>query len=192
MPARPAAEPPRLCAAAVVLRRADPWLSETFEPWRVLLVRRGPSAPFDAGWWSAPCGGVESGDRSIAEAAARELREETGAELAPGARARAQVDELARISETVAQSWSRCDGETPSPAEHWHHAGFVDADVVAWLEAGVPWATSAAELRRVGITPRDVARELDRATGWSLGLVFARGDLTLAEVQRVVLGKEAR
>ena len=37
-----------------------------------------------------------------------------------------------------------------------------------------------------------VARELDRATGWSLGLVFARGDLTLAEVQRVVLGKEAR
>ena len=105
MPARPAAEPPRLCAAAVVLRRADPWLSETFEPWRVLLVRRGPSAPFDAGWWSAPCGGVESGDRSIAEAA---------------------------------------------------------------------------------------ARELDRATGWSLGLVFARGDLTLAEVQRVVLGKEAR
>ena len=109
-----------------------------------------------------------------------------------GARARAQVDELARIAETVAQTWSRCDGETPSPAERWHRAGFVDADVVAWLEAGVPWATSAAQLRDVGITPRDVARELDRATGWSLGLVFARGDLTLAEVQRVVLGKEAR
>ena len=94
MPARPAAEPPRLCAAAVVLRRADPWLSETFEPWRVLLVRRGPSAPFDAGWWSAPCGGVESGDRSIAEAAARELREETGAKLAPGARVERVVEGL--------------------------------------------------------------------------------------------------
>ena len=102
------------------------------------------------------------------------------------------VAELERIAETVEQRWSRLDGERPSPAEQWIKAGFVDADVVAWLEAGVPWATSAAQLRDVGITPRDVARELDRATGWSLGLVFARGDLTLAEVQRVVLGKEAR
>jgi len=122
-------------------------------------------------------------------------RPASGAEChvrALGARARAELTEFERIAETVAQTWSRCDGETPSPAERWHRAGFVDADVVAWLEAGVPWATSAAQLRDVGITPRDVARELDRATGWSLGLVFARGDLTLAEVQRVVLGKEAR
>lgn len=106
-----------------------------------------------------------------------------------GARARAALDEFARITETIAQTWPRCDGETPSPAEHWHRAGLDDAEVVAWLEAGVPWATSAAELRAVGITPRDVARELDQ--GWSIGLIFARGDLTLAEVQRMVVGEVA-
>lgn len=105
------------------------------------------------------------------------------------ARAREQLSELEAIAETVAQTWSRCDGETPSPADHWHRAGFADAEVVAWLEAGVPWATSAAQLRGVGVEPRDVARELDRGASWSLGLVFARGDVTLAEVQRLVVGK---
>lgn len=105
-------------------------------------------------------------------------------------RVRRELDALEAIAETVAQTWPRCDGETPSPAEHWLAAGFVDAAVVAWLEAGVPWATSAAQLRDAKLEPRDVARELDRATGWSLGLVFARGDLTLAEVQARVLGKE--
>jgi len=65
----------------------------------------------------------------------------------------------------------------------------AEPGLVAWLEAGVPWATSAAELRAVGITPRDVARELDQ--GWSIGLIFARGDLTLAEVQRMVVGEVA-
>lgn len=106
------------------------------------------------------------------------------------ARARAQLAELERTAETVEQTWPRCDGEQPSPAEQWHRAGFTDADVVAWLEAGVPWATSAAQLRDIGVTPRDVAREFDRGASWSLGLVFARGDLTLAEVQRLVVGKE--
>lgn len=120
--------------------------------------------------------------RLVVEACVGETREQLGA------RAIAQLDELERIAETVAQPWPRLDGETPSPAEHWHSAGCVDAEVVAWLEAGVPWSTSAAQLRGVGIGPRDVARELEQ--GWSLGLIFARGDLTLAEVQRLVLGKE--
>lgn len=105
-----------------------------------------------------------------------------------GRRACAQLDELVRIAETVAQSWPRCDGERPSPAEHWHRAGLADPEVVAWLEAGVPWATSAAQLRDADLAPRDVARELEQ--GWSLGLVFARGDLTLAEVLRLVAGEE--
>lgn len=104
-----------------------------------------------------------------------------------GRRAWAELNELAHIAETVVQTWPRCDGETPSPAEHWHRAGLVDAGVVAWLEAGVPWATSATQLRDAGLAPRDVARELDQ--GWSLGLVFARGDLTLADVQRMVVGE---
>lgn len=106
-----------------------------------------------------------------------------------GRRACAQLADLALIAETVAQTWPRLDGEVPSPAEQWLARGFDDAEVVAWLEAGVPWATSAAELRAVGITPRDVARELDQ--GWSIGLIFARGDLTLAEVQRMVVEEMA-
>lgn len=105
-----------------------------------------------------------------------------------GRRACAQLDDLALIAETVAQPWPRVDGEVPSPAEQWLARGFLDAEVVAWLEAGVPWATSAAELRAVGITPRDVSRDVEQ--GWSLGLVFARGDLDLAEVQRLVAGEE--
>lgn len=121
--------------------------------------------------------------RLVVEACAGETREQLGA------RAVAHLDELERIAETVAQTWPRLDGETPSPAEHWLAAGFADVDVIAWLEAGVPWSTSAAQLRGVGITPRDVARELEQ--GWSLGLIFARGDLTLAEVQRLVCGEEA-
>lgn len=105
-----------------------------------------------------------------------------------GRRACAQLADLALIAETVAQSWPRCDGERPSPAEHWHRAGLADPEVVAWLEAGVPWATPAAQLRDADLAPRDVARELEQ--GWSLGLVFARGDLTLAEVLRLVAGEE--
>lgn len=105
-----------------------------------------------------------------------------------GARASAQLDELEAIAETVEQAWSRLDGEHPSEAHHWLDQGFRDAEVVAWLEAGVPWATSAAALRDVGIEPRDVAR-LDG--DFTLGLRFARAELTLAEVQRALLGKES-
>lgn len=120
--------------------------------------------------------------RLVLDAVAGETREQLGA------RATAQLDELERIAETVEQPWPRLDGERPSPAEQWLARGILDAEVVAWLEAGVPWATSAAELRAVGITPRDVARELEQ--GWSLGLIYARGDLDLAKVQRLVAGEE--
>lgn len=54
-----------LVAAAVVLLDGD----------RVLLIRRG--RPPAEGQWSVPGGGVEAGE-TLAEAARRELREETG------------------------------------------------------------------------------------------------------------------
>jgi len=98
------------------------------------------------------------------------------------------VHSLEAIAETVEQTWPRCDGERPSEAHHWLAAGLDDAAVVAWLEAGVPWASAAAELRAVQIEPRDVAGE--HADGVTIGLAFARGELTLAEVQRAVLGEE--
>jgi 8-oxo-dGTP diphosphatase len=61
---------PVLGAAAVVIHEG-----------RVLLIRRG-QAP-DAGEWSIPGGAVELGE-SIEDALRRELREETGLEIAVG------------------------------------------------------------------------------------------------------------
>lgn len=62
---------PVACAGAVVLDDAG----------RLLLVRRG-RAP-SAGLWSVPGGRVEPGE-TAAQAAAREVREETGLEVAVG------------------------------------------------------------------------------------------------------------
>ena len=61
---------PILGAAAVVLHEG-----------KVLLIRRGQ--PPDAGAWSIPGGGVELGE-SLEDALKRELREETGLEIAVG------------------------------------------------------------------------------------------------------------
>jgi 8-oxo-dGTP diphosphatase len=62
---------PVLGAAAVVMHEG-----------RVLLIRRGQ--PPDEGAWSIPGGAVELGE-SVADALRREVREETGLEIAVGA-----------------------------------------------------------------------------------------------------------
>ena len=111
-------------------------------------------------------------------------RDETPADLR--ARGVRQLEEQRAIAETLAQSWPRLDGETPDPAVHWQAAGFCDAEVVAWLEVGVPWVGMALELREAGVEPRAVGREWE--SGCTLGLAFARGDVSLAralaEVER--------
>jgi hypothetical protein len=96
--------------------------------------------------------------------------------------------DLGFIRETLAETWPRCGGHTPSAAEDWLAAGFDHADVEAWLERGVFTVGAAEDLDRVGLGPRDVARE--HADGVTLGLAFARAELTLAQVQRAVLGGE--
>ncbi len=71
MPGRPLPANARLAARVVLLAPTG----------RVLLLRhRGPRAPF----WATPGGGLERGE-SFEQAARRELREETGLDLAPGA-----------------------------------------------------------------------------------------------------------
>lgn len=96
------------------------------------------------------------------------------------ARAVEQLAELARIEETLAQPWPRLDGEEPDQAQHWLAAGFADAQVVAWLEAGVFGSRPAQQLREAGLVPREVGGEWD--TGVTLGLAFARGEVSLEDV----------
>jgi hypothetical protein len=108
--------------------------------------------------------------------------DETPVELR--ARAGRQLEEQRLIAETLEQPWPRLDGETPDPAHHWQAAGFDDAEVTAWMEAGVPWCSPAAELRDADVDPRKLAREWE--PGVCLGLGFARGDLELEQVLRGV------
>jgi 8-oxo-dGTP pyrophosphatase MutT (NUDIX family) len=69
----PGAAHPLLAAAVLVRDRGGS---------RVLLVRRGPGAAFGDGLWDLPVGKAVAGE-PVTEAAARELREETGLEAAP-------------------------------------------------------------------------------------------------------------
>ena len=106
---------------------------------------------------------------------------ETPAEL--GERARRDLDELEHIAETVAQPWPRLRGEDPDHAVHWVAAGFTDAEVIAWLEAGVPWSTVAQQLRGAGVEPREVGGEYEPDI--TLGLAFALGDVSVDDVLRL-------
>lgn len=90
-------------------------------------------------------------------------------------------EQLLAIDETVTKHRPRqLGGEEPDQAQHWLAAGFVDAEVVEWLEAGVPWSTAVQQLRDAGLSPRDVAGEHE--PGVTRGLAFARGELSLGEV----------
>lgn len=102
------------------------------------------------------------------------------------ARGLRQFEEQRLIAETLEQPWPRLDGETPDPAHHWQRAGFTDGEVQLWLQVGVPWAKSAAELRDAGVSTLDAWRQHEPDV--TRGLAYARGELSieqlLAEVDR--------
>ena len=72
---------PRPAATILLLRRGGRHRDDALE---VLMVRRGPDQSFMPGVWVFPGGAIEQ-DESPAEAAVRELAEETAVQLADGA-----------------------------------------------------------------------------------------------------------
>jgi len=73
---KPANDSMTLLVAAVIVHDQDND--------RVVLLRRGPNAKFARGLWDLPTGKSEPGE-PITETAVRELREETGLVVDPGA-----------------------------------------------------------------------------------------------------------
>lgn len=116
------------------------------------------------------------------DAVTTSLRARTALDVGRGRLHPTLAAQLLAIDETVRLHRPRqLDGEEPEQAQHWWAAGFLrDADVVAWLEAGVPWSTSAQQLRDAGVTPREVAGQYE--VGVTLGLAFARGEVSLDRV----------
>ena len=87
---------------------------------------------------------------------------------------------LALLQQTVAQPWPRCGCERIDGATVWLSAGFSDAEVVAWLEAGVYTAAAAVRLALAGVEPREVGGEYE--VDVTLGLAFTRGDVSVGQV----------
>jgi len=115
------------------------------------------------------------------DAVTTSLRARTALEVRRGRLHPTLAEQLLAIDETVRLHRPlQLDGEEPEQAQHWIDAGFDDDAVVEWLEAGVPWSTAAQQLRDAGVTPREVAGQYE--VGVTLGLAFARGEISLRDV----------
>lgn len=93
---------------------------------------------------------------------------------------------LAPIEETLRQPWPRTNGQDLGEAHVWIANGFEDAQVVAWLEAGVFRPITARFLQLERIEPRELGREF--SAGQSLGYAFCAGLCSFKTLKRIVEG----
>lgn len=87
-----------------------------------------------------------------------------------------------QLRRTTAQPWPRCADDRIDDASLWAFAGFTDAEVIAWLEAGVPRVAAAVRLDRAGVAAREVGGQFE--IGVTLGLAYCRGDVSLEQIRR--------
>jgi 8-oxo-dGTP pyrophosphatase MutT (NUDIX family) len=190
---------PRPAASLILLRRGGKHRERGVE---ILLVRRSTEATFMPGVWVFPGGGVDAGDGDGDEtahrrAAARELQEEAGIELAPDAELLAwsrwitpefvpvRFDTRFYVALAPAHAPPRPDGEetteaawiAPGQALERHRAGDLELvfPTIKHLEALLPFSSSDEVL--------EAAR--DRVVEPVLPRVVGEGD-----GQRVVLPGE--
>ena len=94
--------------------------------------------------------------------------------------------ELAEIEETLRQPWPRTNGQDLGEAHIWRANGFVDSEVVAWLEAGVFRPITARFLQLERFAARELAREC--TAGETLGYAFCAGTVSFKAVKRILEG----
>lgn len=128
---------------------ADPSFSPSFDSargsggWEVFWARRSPKLAFLGGFWAFPGGGAEPGDASLQATCAREVREETGLDIAP--------DRFLPAGRTVTPAW----------ADLRFDASYFVADVSADAAAGAagPVTLAGGELVECEWTAPELALE---------------------------------
>jgi mutator protein MutT len=98
---------------------------------RLFLARRGPNAKNERGLWEFPGGSVEFGER-LAEALAREMREEYGVEIAMG--------ELLDVVDHI----------LPEEGQHW-----ISPTFVCTILSGEPTIREPGKCTEIGWFPPD-------------------------------------
>jgi glyoxylase-like metal-dependent hydrolase (beta-lactamase superfamily II)/8-oxo-dGTP pyrophosphatase MutT (NUDIX family) len=168
-PARPSA--PRRAGAVLLWRRNATGDMEVF------LVQRAFELSFLGGFWSLPGGAAEAGE-TASDAARRELAEETGIELDPGA-------ELLPLGHWTTPSISPIRFETAYFAVRCPTGAHPDASASGGELIDGRWVTATEALARFSggdwLIPSPVARVLSLVQGGGLAAAAAGAHAAAAE-----------